>query len=56
MKVEFLVSKDDIILAIDKLTSFGEKIIKKNIEEQIYYKFKGIGDSDDMDFNNYEEA
>jgi hypothetical protein len=56
MKVEFFISKDDIVLAIDKLTSFGDKITKKKIEEQIYFKFKSIGDSDDMDFNNYEEA
>jgi Icc-related predicted phosphoesterase len=56
MKVVFLVSNEDIILAIDKLTSFGEKITKKNIEQQIQSKFLSIGVYDDTDYNNYEEA
>ena len=56
IKVEFIVTNEDIILAIDKLISFGDKITKKSIEEQIYYKFKSIGDGDDTDFFNYEEA
>ena len=56
MKVGFLVSKDDIILAIDKLTIYEEKITKKNIEEQIYSKFKAMGAIDDYDYENYEEA
>jgi Icc-related predicted phosphoesterase len=56
MKVVFLVSNEDIILAIDKLTSFGEKITKKNIEQQIQSKFLSIGVYDDTEYNNYEEA
>lgn len=58
VRVDFWISKDDIIVAVDRLLFMNDKITKKSIEQQIAINLRGLGEYsvEGYQFDNYSEA